>query len=215
MRVLTGIYQILNVVNGKFYIGKSKNILKRWHNHRSKLRRNLSKSPYLQAAWNKYGETAFEFIIVEICVCDDLEKCEQYWIDKLGACDRELGYNSNPNSETSLGAVCSLATRIKIANANRGKIRTLEQKERLSQAQILRQKQFGTSKETIAKISAAQKGRKQPNDKVAKMALAHRKPNKWPHPWGVKCICDECLEKRRAYARNYARQKRQITGVEF
>jgi group I intron endonuclease len=60
----TGIYQILNKVNGKSYVGSAVNIKKRWAVHRHTLRNNKN-SPHLQKAWNKYGEESFEFNVLE------------------------------------------------------------------------------------------------------------------------------------------------------
>ena len=62
---MQAIYQITNKINGKIYIGSTNNLSKRWNNHRSKLRNGKHENDYLQQAWNKYGEDAFEFSIVE------------------------------------------------------------------------------------------------------------------------------------------------------
>lgn len=59
------IYKILNQVNGNFYIGSAVNALRRRARHWSELRNNKHNNRHLQAAWNKYGETAFVFIILE------------------------------------------------------------------------------------------------------------------------------------------------------
>lgn len=60
-----GIYQIKNLKNDKVYIGSSKAIYKRWYDHKSKLLKNKHDNPYLQHAWNKYGEECFKFSIIE------------------------------------------------------------------------------------------------------------------------------------------------------
>jgi group I intron endonuclease len=59
------IYKIMNVQNGKFYVGSTKNLLQRTSTHRRRLRTNTHHCPQLQAAWNKYGEQAFVFVVVE------------------------------------------------------------------------------------------------------------------------------------------------------
>jgi group I intron endonuclease len=66
MGKVAGIYQIKNLINGKIYIGSSVNIQVRWWTHKSRLRRGIHGNPHLQSAWNKYGEDAFEFSILEI-----------------------------------------------------------------------------------------------------------------------------------------------------
>ena len=60
-----GIYKIINVVNNKFYIGSAVNFSRRKSRHFSELRTGKHNNRYLQAAWNKHGETAFIFVIVE------------------------------------------------------------------------------------------------------------------------------------------------------
>jgi excinuclease UvrABC nuclease subunit len=39
--VITGIYQILNTVDGKIYIGKARDIKCRWRNHRYQLKKGM------------------------------------------------------------------------------------------------------------------------------------------------------------------------------
>ena len=50
---ISGVYQIVNELNGHRYIGSSKNIQHRILVHRSALRRNSHHSIYLQNAFNK------------------------------------------------------------------------------------------------------------------------------------------------------------------
>ena len=60
------IYHIRNIVNEKRYVGQTiqKNPQKRWWYHRHQLRKGIHMSPYLQNAWNKYGEDTFIFDVV-------------------------------------------------------------------------------------------------------------------------------------------------------
>ncbi|PZO39817.1 MAG: hypothetical protein DCF19_13060 [Pseudanabaena frigida] len=81
-----GIYQIVNQVNGKSYIGQSRNIEKRWRKHKSGLNREtaLQQGSYpLRSAFLKYGLIKFKFEIIEECSENDLLIREQYWIDKI------------------------------------------------------------------------------------------------------------------------------------
>ena len=76
MDKITGIYSIKNIKNDKIYIGKSIDIYKRWNQHKLQLRKNEHHSKSLQADWNKYGEDAFEFSIIEECETEKLNKME-------------------------------------------------------------------------------------------------------------------------------------------
>jgi hypothetical protein len=61
------IYVIRRTNTDSFYAGSTVDCARRWPEHRKKLRKNTHPTPPLQAAWNKYGEAAFEFITV--CEC--------------------------------------------------------------------------------------------------------------------------------------------------
>lgn len=75
------IYIIRNSINGKFYIGSSKNCRVRKLKHFNELRKNKHHSIHLQRAFNKYSEDNFEFIIIETCY-NYLER-EQYLFDNV------------------------------------------------------------------------------------------------------------------------------------
>ncbi len=77
------IYRIRNVVNAKFYIGSTTNKKVRFNTHRRQLRSGKSHNPHLQNAWNKYGEDAFKFeVIEEIAEGIDIFKAEDVWLKK-------------------------------------------------------------------------------------------------------------------------------------
>ena len=92
--VVSGIYKIINKVNGKYYVGNSKNIYKRWIKHKSLLRHNKHINDYLQNAFNAYGESNFEFIIVEKCLIENLKKLEQKYLD-IAKSTQNDNYNLN------------------------------------------------------------------------------------------------------------------------
>lgn len=75
------IYKIRNVVNGKFYVGSAVDTRTRFRQHRKLLRKGTHHCKHLQAAWNKYGEDAFKFEVVEHVVCkEQLEPREEAWL---------------------------------------------------------------------------------------------------------------------------------------
>lgn len=93
MNKICGVYQIKNKTTGKIYIGSSKDIHRRWKEHISELNRNAHYNRHLQNAWNKYGESDFDFTILEKCSEDAQIEVEQLWIDKTHCCDKSIGYN--------------------------------------------------------------------------------------------------------------------------
>lgn len=62
-----GLYEIRNTVTGNVYVGVTQNFHMRFNRHRYEMRHNRHHSLYLQRAWNKYGEAAFDFVIVKEC----------------------------------------------------------------------------------------------------------------------------------------------------
>lgn len=79
----SGIYSILNVVNGKRYIGSSVDIYSRLHEHFHNLRNNKSHNKHLQSSWNKYGEENFIFNVLEFCESENRFDREQFYLDML------------------------------------------------------------------------------------------------------------------------------------
>jgi group I intron endonuclease len=95
---IAGIYKIVNKINGKYYVGSSKDICGfphgRWYQHKIHLRNNLHYNNHLQAAWNKYGEQNFDFVIIEILPSISLLEKEQYYLNISGT-DKSKCYNQS------------------------------------------------------------------------------------------------------------------------
>lgn len=113
-----GVYQIKNTVNGKLYIGSSKDINVRWKQHLNELNKNSHVNDHLQNAWNKYGKENFIFSIIELCNENNLREREQYYIDKFNCINNEKGYNIMPTTNMS---VLADETKLKISNTLKGK----------------------------------------------------------------------------------------------
>ena len=81
-----GIYKIINVINNKFYVGSAVDLKRRKTRHYSELRTGKHKNRHLQSAWNKHGENAFVFVVVEEAKdMDDLLVMENRWLkDHVG-----------------------------------------------------------------------------------------------------------------------------------
>jgi group I intron endonuclease len=90
---LTGVYEIINKINGNKYIGSAAQyedefrarlgFYVRWYLHITDLQ-NEEKDhhcQHLQRAWNYYGHENFEFRIIEYCEPDDCIRREQHYLD--------------------------------------------------------------------------------------------------------------------------------------
>lgn len=60
-----GVYQIKNLLDGKLYIGSSKNIIRRWKEHFRDIKLRRHKNKYLQRSVLKYGYDNFECSILK------------------------------------------------------------------------------------------------------------------------------------------------------
>ena len=88
-----GIYKITNKINGKFYIGSSKHINRRWWEHKKDLKNNNHCNLKLQNAWNYYGENSFEFGVIESTSENDLLIRETFYLDTFKPYLKHIGYN--------------------------------------------------------------------------------------------------------------------------
>jgi group I intron endonuclease len=90
----SGIYKIINKLDGKYYVGSTKDFNKRWRTHKYKLIRGIHKNQKLQNAWNKYGESNFEMIICKYIEPDRtlLLMTEQQYLNEASV-EKDICYN--------------------------------------------------------------------------------------------------------------------------
>ncbi len=123
---IIGIYKIINKVNGKYYVGSSNDIERRWYNHKIELQGNRHGNKYLQNAWNKYGELNFEFIIIEKTNAENQLIIEQKYLNLTNNA-RNISYNIGKDATAFFkGHHHSEESKIKMGNANRGLRRSEE-----------------------------------------------------------------------------------------
>lgn len=91
------IYVIENRNNGKFYIGRTNNPAARRRGHFSELRRGIHGNPKLQLSFNKHGEGAFEFKVVDSAPADQIEDKEAEWFAAF-ECNTGFLYNCHFNT---------------------------------------------------------------------------------------------------------------------
>ena len=97
---ICGIYQIINIINKKKYIGQSINIKDRIIRHRYQLNNNIHNNHKLQNAWNKYGKNAFRFEILIRCNKKSLKKLEKQEVQKI---PKNYRYNISQNYNNLYG----------------------------------------------------------------------------------------------------------------
>lgn len=73
------VYVIENKTNGKFYVGRTKNLTERFYTHKLFLRNNTHHCRYLQNAWNKHGEENFEIKVIEVFSTEEESAVKEQW----------------------------------------------------------------------------------------------------------------------------------------
>lgn len=146
----SGIYRI-ELGNGWFYIGSTKNLILREKQHQRELKLGSHKNNIAQSCWNKYQ--VFEFVILENCVISNLISREQFYLDK---------HFHNPKNVN----ICRVA-----GSVMTGLTHSAESRKKMSNARQLRKP---ASIETREKMSASMKGRVFSASHCAKLSSAAR-----------------------------------------
>jgi group I intron endonuclease len=211
-----GIYQIRNSVNGKRYIGSSKNIKRRFYLHKYGLARKNHHSKTLQRSWEKYGESAFEFKTLMVCSEDNLFFYEQLILDGYKSFDPSNGYNICSEVRGTHGIKWTDDQREKMIKAKTGK--SIFKNNPVAHANLVASKRRGSdhpmfgrkhSQEAIQKISDSLRGR-----------IAHNKGKTSPLK-GVKRTANgyrhsaETIEKIRIASVNQSPESREKRAVLF
>lgn len=170
----SGIYEIVNTVNGKRYVGSAALFTQRFAAHRMMLRRGTHHSRYLQAAWAKYGEATFAFTKLVCCAPADLLHFEQMLIDEL-----RPEYNICRIAGNALGVRWSDEAKARhslIQKANptfKGRKHTPETLAKMAEAQRGRPsplRGIQRDAEAVERTAAAHRGRKRSEETRAKIA---------------------------------------------
>ena len=69
-KIKSGIYKIKNIKNDEYYVGSTINLVRRWSQHKSRLKYN-----------KHHSKDFFIFEIIEECDTEFLFEKEQYYID--------------------------------------------------------------------------------------------------------------------------------------
>lgn len=83
MEKISGVYKITNTITGDFYIGSSKDVKKRWANHKCYSKWTSYINSRMYNDMSKYGIDKFQFSIIELVDPLFLKCVEQKYIDLL------------------------------------------------------------------------------------------------------------------------------------
>lgn len=210
---MQGVYEIVNWEDGKAstYIGSAINTKKRWRRHRLDLRAGRHHNAHLQHAWDKYGEAAFTFNVLEEVEDDMLLVMEQEYLNDYF----DRGHCYNIAITAGPAGPMSEETKRKIGEANKGKKRSEEQRRKMSEIMMGKQNALGhklteetkrrlneihrnyrTTKETRRKMREANKGRRLSEEHKHKLSEAHKGKK---HSEETKRKISESLKNRRFY----------------
>ena len=119
---MIAVYKISNTYTNDIYIGSSVDFQRRQWEHLHDLRKRKHHSQILQNSWNKYGEGAFLFSVVEeVSAIDILLDREQHWIDLLLP-----RYNTSRVAGSPLGVKHTAESRLNMSLAHQGKKLSVE-----------------------------------------------------------------------------------------
>ena len=150
LAVVSGVYAIIHRDSGRWYVGQSKSVKNRWKEHRNHLRRGTHRNSRIQSAWDRYGEDAFDFVILILAPIHLLNDLEQAYLD-------------DPETSHFNIARCAEASA-------RGRKHSPEHRAKLSASL----KGHQHTAETRAKIGAVHRGRKMSPEAIEKMAASRR-----------------------------------------
>lgn len=200
----SGIYKITCTANGRFYIGSTDNLRRRWSVHRRELRGQYHHSIHLQRAYNKYGEASLVFEIIELVMPWALMDREDYWIGKLKPFG-DVGFNLSLRANAPMqGRKHSPEAKAKIGAAAKGNLNRAGKKQSKEEIELRSIKLRGKTRskeiceklrlintgkhhspETKAKISAIKKGQKPSALATKRSAEARQKTYIVTNPEGV------------------------------
>lgn len=122
-----------------------------------------------------YGESAFQFIIIEYTTLNNLIVSEQFYLDLLAPYMHNIGYNieakANKSVPWNLGKTMSEATKLKMSQSGKGRKKTEAWK------QMMREKKLGVPRPQWVKdkVSKGLTGKKASEETKNKMRKSRKK----------------------------------------
>ena len=177
----SGIYKIVNKINGKYYIGSSLDLIRRKRTHCNELTKNIHKNYNLQKDYNKHGKNNFEFIILRKVPMSCLLILEQCFlsIHKNNPLCYNIRFNVFDMPYTG-GKSLSEEHRKKLSVSHFGKKLSDDHRKKIGESNLGKKR----TTQTKTKISIANKGRKLTKDQIEKMSKSRKGKYLGPkNPW--------------------------------
>lgn len=154
-----GVYRIVDHKSGRFYIGSSVQVARRWRQHRDRLTRGTHPNPMLQNIWAS-GRDRLRIETLRQCGPTKAEilAAEQAELDAAGVGVNPLCMNVLAVAGSHLGRKRSESTRMAMAVASAGKKHTDESKAKMRAAKVGRK----LSEDHKRKVGDASRGKKLP-----------------------------------------------------
>ena len=95
----SGIYKITNTITKQFYLGQSRNTIKRLKEHKTRLLNNKHRNLHMQSSFNKYGLAAFTFETIISCEESLLPEYEKDLIFLSESYNPIIGFNKSFGGE--------------------------------------------------------------------------------------------------------------------
>lgn len=165
-----GIYCITHTESGKQYVGQSVDITERWKQHTTPKKNSTG----IKGAIMKHGVNAFTFSVLEECKSEDLNDREVWWISTLSTLSPS-GYNMT--SGGCQGTSVTSETKQKMSDVRKGKPKSDEHKQKMSEAAINRPPR---SEEHCRNLSEAKKGKAHsPHSEETKAKMSDAAKARW------------------------------------
>ena len=129
---IIGVYRISNISTGRYYIGYSINIKRRFVVHQSKLKKNCHDNIFLQRAYNLDGKDKFKYEIIHICNTEkEAKDIELQYLTNLSIRDKLYNLNfNNSGGDLMTNHPNKEAIREKIIKSHKETLNKMTQEER-------------------------------------------------------------------------------------
>lgn len=164
-----GVYRIVSLIDGRIYIGSTKNIQVRIQKHRHCLKKGTHRSDILQSHHKTNGPDCIQFELIELCAKDQLLTREQHYLD-LHQPFEPVGFNQCRIAGTVKGYKHTDSDRLKMSKGRTG----IKMSDQFCEN---RRKVWQNRKhlpESIEKMKASQANKRYSEEARKNMSLAHQ-----------------------------------------